>query len=205
MDSERLWCLLSQNHSILNLSEFFHYEKYRDDAMLGNLPLTHCGRVTQYGDGSMLCKNTTCCRRHIASLGHNGLKEGFPTLRHLDMEKWQDYWHICVENSANKWLYIYLVSVMVMHIMYCNMILKYSSVGNIHRMNLNHALILLTIVRYFLQSICCHVQFSIARPNFAIILINRWYYNSYKILFSSRGVCIGRLAFTLNSPGKGYT
>ena len=50
--------------------------------MLGNLPFTHCGRVTQYGDGSRLCFYTTCCRRHIASLGHNGLKEGFPALRH---------------------------------------------------------------------------------------------------------------------------
>ena len=29
MDSKRWWCLLSNNHSILNLREFFHSEKYR--------------------------------------------------------------------------------------------------------------------------------------------------------------------------------
>ena len=29
MDSKRWWCLLSKNHRILNLKEFFHSEKYR--------------------------------------------------------------------------------------------------------------------------------------------------------------------------------
>ena len=29
MDSQRWWCLLSKNYSILNLGEFFHSEKYR--------------------------------------------------------------------------------------------------------------------------------------------------------------------------------
>ena len=29
MNFKRWWCLLSKNHSILNLGEFFHSEKYR--------------------------------------------------------------------------------------------------------------------------------------------------------------------------------
>ena len=50
MDSKRWWCLLSKNYSILNLGEFFHSEKYR--FFLHNMLL-----------------------RHIASLGHNGLRD----------------------------------------------------------------------------------------------------------------------------------
>ena len=57
MDSERWWCLLSKNHSILNLRVFFHIEKY---VFLHNmLPSPYCVTRPQLVKGIRGAKKCT--------------------------------------------------------------------------------------------------------------------------------------------------
>ena len=70
MDSQRWWCLLSKNYSILNLGEFFHSEKYRV--------------FTQYAAATLL--------RHWATMSYTPRKSVFNFRDiHDDVIKWKHF------------------------------------------------------------------------------------------------------------------